>query len=45
MIENYEINGKERKVELEYSDVGPLTALHVKSFFSKKGKAKEILIS
>ena len=45
MIENYEINGKERKVELEYTDVGELKALHLKSYFSKKGKAKELLIS
>lgn len=43
LVDNYQIDGKEKKVEFEFADVGEITALHLKAFYGKS-EPKVILI-
>lgn len=43
-MDGFEIDGKEKKYDLEFSDVGPIIALHIKSFYGRKTKPKCLFI-
>ena len=44
LLDGFEINGKEKKYDLDFKDVGDVIAVHVKSFYGPKLKPKQLLI-
>lgn len=44
LLDGFEIDGKEKKYDLEYSDVGEIVAIHIKSFYGKGIRPKQLLI-
>jgi len=40
LLDDFDINGKEKKFDLDFADVDEIKAIHVKSFYGPKNKPK-----